>query len=139
MLIRDLSLTQTVLFELRDMGVSISIDDFGTGYSSMSYLRDLPLTRLKIDRTFIKDIPENDDGVIAKTMIQLAHNLNLEVLAEGVETQAQLDFLSTNHCDAYQGYFFGRPMPVSEFEARLELHSPNGSQRLHDVPEISSP
>ena len=138
MLIRNLSLTQTVLFQLRDMGVSISIDDFGTGYSSMSYLRDLPLTRLKIDRAFIMNIPQSDDGVIARTMIQLAHNLKLEVLAEGVETQDQLDFLSTNRCDAYQGYFFGRPVPANEFEARLALHSPNGSEQLHDIAKISS-
>jgi len=138
MLIRDLSLTQTVLFELRDVGVLISIDDFGTGYSSMSYLRDLPLTRLKIDRSFIKDIPRSDDGLIAQAMIQLAHNLKLEVLAEGVETQAQLDFLSSNHCDAYQGFFFGRPMSASDFEALLTMHAPNAMDRFHDIRKMSS-
>jgi EAL domain-containing protein (putative c-di-GMP-specific phosphodiesterase class I) len=92
------------------MGISISIDDFGTGYSSFAYLRQLPLDRLKIDRAFIKDIPEADDGQIASTVIVLAKTLGLKVLAEGVETEAQLAFLKEHDCDEYQGFYLSRPV-----------------------------
>ena len=87
------------------MGISISIDDFGTGYSSFAYLRQLPIDRLKIDRAFIKDIPDADDGQIASTVIVLAKALRLKVLAEGVETDAQLTFLKERDCDKYQGFY----------------------------------
>ena len=96
------------------MGVSISIDDFGTGYSSFAYLRQLPLDRLKIDRAFIKDIPEADDGQIASTVIMLAKVLGLKVLAEGVETAAQLAFLKEHDCDEYQGFYLSRPVSAAQ-------------------------
>jgi diguanylate cyclase (GGDEF)-like protein len=99
---------------LKDMGVSVSIDDFGTGYSSFAYLRQLPLDRLKIDRAFIKDIPEADDGQIASTLIVLAKALGLKVLAEGVETAAQLAFLKEHDCDEYQGFYLSRPVSAAQ-------------------------
>ena len=129
-LIDDISQTSKTLEQLREIGVSVSIDDFGTGYSSLSYLRDLPLTRLKIDRTFIKGIPNTDDGVIAQTIVDLGHNLNLEVLAEGVETRAQLDFLRQHRCDHYQGFVFARPHPSEKIALLLETAGTSSSTPL---------
>jgi diguanylate cyclase (GGDEF)-like protein/PAS domain S-box-containing protein len=106
-----------ILDELHQKGFKISIDDFGTGYSSLSYLKKLPVDKLKIDRSFIKDLPQDsEDSAITKTIITLAKNLNLEVIAEGVETQAQELFLQENGCDSVQGYFYAKPMD----KARLE-------------------
>jgi len=98
------------------MGMSVSVDDFGTGYSSLSYLKKLPLDYLKIDRTFIKEIVADDnDKAIVKAVIAMAHNLNLCVTAEGVETQEQLSFLVDNACNSVQGYMFSRPISVNYF------------------------
>ena len=118
-LVDDLEETATTLMHLKAMGVSISIDDFGTGYSSLAYLRHLPLDRLKIDRAFVKDIPQADDGTIATSIVVLGHSLGLEVLAEGIETREQLDFLKCQGCNYYQGYYFGRPMPTDTCEEFL--------------------
>jgi len=98
------------LEQLRELGCRISIDDFGTGYSSLAYLRQFPLDKLKIDRAFVKDIPETDDGVIASGIIMLADLLGLEVIAEGVETIEQLSFLQENGCNQFQGYYFSPPV-----------------------------
>ncbi len=103
------------LQQFRDMGFCISIDDFGTGYSSLSYLRKLPINELKIDRSFVKDIStELDDGTIAKTIIALARSLKLEVIAEGVEVESQLDFLLGQGCNRIQGFYFGKPVPAED-------------------------
>jgi EAL domain-containing protein (putative c-di-GMP-specific phosphodiesterase class I) len=110
LLIDDIEQAVRRLNTLKEMGISISIDDFGTGYSSFSYLRQLPIDRLKIDRTFIKDIPEADDGEIAATLIVLARALGLKVLAEGVETEEHLAFLIEHDCDEYQGFYLSRPV-----------------------------
>ncbi len=103
------------LEQFREMGFGISIDDFGTGYSSLSYLRKLPINELKIDRSFVKDIStELDDGTIAKTIIALAKNLKLNVIAEGVEVESQLEFLLNQGCSRIQGYYFGKPVPAED-------------------------
>jgi diguanylate cyclase (GGDEF)-like protein/PAS domain S-box-containing protein len=101
-------------------GISFSLDDFGTGYSSLSYLQRLPLDQLKIDQSFVRDLlVDAKDAAIAQTVVNLAQNLGLSVIAEGVETKAQRDFLSHLGCHAYQGYYFGRPCPLQDFEALL--------------------
>jgi diguanylate cyclase (GGDEF)-like protein/PAS domain S-box-containing protein len=100
-----------ILHELRSMGLHLAIDDFGTGYSSLSYLRHFPVSKLKIDRSFISDVPSNpDDAAIATAIISMARGLNLKVLAEGVESETQLAFLRSHGCDEYQGYHFSRPV-----------------------------
>ena len=95
---------------VKQLGIRISIDDFGTGYSSLAYLRQLPLDKLKIDRAFVKCIPDTDDGVIASSIIMLSDLLNLEVIAEGVETIEQIDFLKKNGCHQFQGYYYSKPI-----------------------------
>ena len=111
LLMDDMEHAISVLKQLKDIGISISIDDFGTGYSSLSYLKRLPIDSLKVDRSFITDIPgDKDDIAITAAVIAMAHKLRLKVVAEGVETQAQWDFLKKNHCDTGQGYLFGKPM-----------------------------
>jgi diguanylate cyclase len=105
------------LEQLSEMGVFVSVDDFGTGYSSMSYLRRFPIDHLKIDRSFLSEITaRSDDASIVGAIVSLAHNLRLKVIAEGVETTAQLDLLKMLGCDQYQGYQFSPPVPVAEFE-----------------------
>ncbi|WP_371417310.1 EAL domain-containing protein [Noviherbaspirillum sp. UKPF54] len=113
---RDVDKSLATLIRLKQLGVKISIDDFGTGYSSLNYLKRFPVDTLKIDRSFVSDIAADaDDAAIVKAVISLAHILNLNVVAEGVETDGQRRFLVENGCDEVQGYYFGRPMPAPEF------------------------
>jgi EAL domain-containing protein (putative c-di-GMP-specific phosphodiesterase class I) len=116
LLMHDLDAGVAQLNELQAIGVRTSIDDFGTGYSSLSYLKRLPIDTLKIDRSFVRELPaDQDSAAIVRAIIALGHNLRLKVIAEGVEEQAQLDFLRSHHCDEIQGYVFSRPLDVDEF------------------------
>lgn len=114
----------SILLELKQLGLSLSLDDFGTGFSSLSYLKRLPIDALKIDRSFVSDVTEDaDDAAIVTTIIDLAHNLNISVIAEGVETEEQFRFLEEKGCQQIQGFLLGRPLPASETEKVLTIHS----------------
>jgi diguanylate cyclase (GGDEF)-like protein/PAS domain S-box-containing protein len=133
----DLELTESMLLEqtdavvrdlqqLRELGVGISIDDFGTRYSSLTYVKHFPIDRLKIDQSFVRDLGSNPhDAAIVRAVVSLGHSLELEVIAEGVESAEQVALLQAEGCDEVQGYFFGKPMPSGEFVARVA-----GEQRL---------
>jgi diguanylate cyclase (GGDEF)-like protein len=115
MLLSDFEDVTVKMSELRSIGVNFALDDFGTGYSSLSYLKRLPLDQLKIDQSFVRDVlTDPNDAAIARTILSLARSLDLSVVAEGVETAGQRDFLLRCGCKAFQGYFFGRPVPVEE-------------------------
>ncbi|PXW86060.1 diguanylate cyclase/phosphodiesterase [Nitrosomonas sp. Nm84] len=120
-LLGDVEAACGVLSSLSDSGVTVSVDDFGVGYSSLSYLRRLPLSILKIDRSFVKDCVENpDDATLVRTIIMLAKNLKLQVVAEGVETEAQVNFLCSEGVDFFQGYLFAKPMLAGDVAVHLE-------------------
>ena len=117
--------TAATLNAMSDMGLEISLDDFGTGYSSLSYLKRFPIDVLKIDRSFVRDIPTDpDDSAIATAIISMAHNLGIQVVAEGVESQEQLDFLHEHDCDTVQGYFLSRPKSADDIARFLGTKKP---------------
>jgi diguanylate cyclase (GGDEF)-like protein len=117
---RDIEKSISILNELREMNIGIAIDDFGTGHSSMAYLKELPITKLKIDRAFVKDILKSDeDKAIAESILALGSGLGLEVLAEGIETQEQREFFTNHNCHQMQGYFFSKPLPLEKVEKLL--------------------
>jgi EAL domain-containing protein (putative c-di-GMP-specific phosphodiesterase class I) len=119
-LMEDTRYAASVLNELREIGVRVAIDDFGTGYSSLGYLRVLPVDMLKIDRSFVRDVTDNQDSAaIAAAILAMSHSLRLEAVAEGVETRAQLDFLVQHGCPLVQGFLYSRPLPGPEFVAWL--------------------
>ena len=119
-LIQDPVEAAVLMSSLRDLGLQLAVDDFGTGYSSLAYLKRFPFCVVKIDRSFIADVTSSaEDAAIVRAIIAMAHQLNMKVVAEGVETQAQLNFLRDQGCDEMQGYFFSPPVPAAEFEALL--------------------
>jgi predicted signal transduction protein with EAL and GGDEF domain len=116
LLVADVQGTVDRMNALKAKGIGFALDDFGTGYSSLSYLKRLPLDQLKIDESFVRDVLTNsNDAAIARTIVGLGHTLGLDVIAEGVETQSQRDFLAQNGCRSYQGYLFGRPVAAEDF------------------------
>ena len=124
MLFEDIGETIATMNTLNEMGVQFSLDDFGTGYSSLQYLKRLPIDQLKIDQSFVHDIAvDSSDRAIVSTIIAMAYSLNLNVIAEGVETEEQWKFLEKTGCTHYQGYLFGKPMPIKQFEAMLANNS----------------
>ncbi len=128
MLMRDVKSAIEILEKIKDMNIRIAIDDFGTGYSSLAYLKRFPLDALKIDQSFVDELVVNgDDTAITLAIISMAKSLRLEVIAEGVETKQQLDFLTQNNCDDIQGYYFSRPVAITEFKAFLYQHKENKS------------
>jgi EAL domain-containing protein (putative c-di-GMP-specific phosphodiesterase class I) len=122
-------ITLSILNRLSGMGIVLAIDDFGTGYSSLAYLKHLPIQRLKLDRSFVKDIEsDNNDAAICSATVALGHNLGLELVAEGVETDEQRKFLASLGCDVLQGYLFSKPLPVDEVMTFLEQHGISNPQ-----------
>jgi diguanylate cyclase (GGDEF)-like protein len=122
LLLTDVEDTVIKMAKLQSHGVTFSLDDFGTGYSSLSYLKRLPLDQLKIDQSFVADMLTNhNDATIASAIVALGQNLELLVIAEGVETEGQRKFLADHNCNAYQGFLFGRPLPIAEFEGSMQI------------------
>jgi diguanylate cyclase (GGDEF)-like protein/PAS domain S-box-containing protein len=120
LLLEDISGTIATMNALKEIGVQFSLDDFGTGYSSLQYLKQLPLNQIKIDQSFVRDIAsDQNDAAIVQTIIAMAETLGFDVIAEGVETQAQREFLDQRGCHAFQGYLFGKPMPIEQFEVLI--------------------
>lgn len=122
MLVEEVENTILTMNALNEIGLQFSLDDFGTGYSSLQYLKRLPLNQLKIDQSFVRDIAtDKNDRSIVRTIISIAHSLNLDVIAEGVEVPEQQQILLNKGCTHYQGYLFGKPLPIDEFEAALQI------------------
>jgi EAL domain-containing protein (putative c-di-GMP-specific phosphodiesterase class I) len=119
-LMQDVEQTVKILHRLKEMGVQVTIDDFGTGYSSLSYLKQFPIQALKIDRSFITGIPEDhEDRAITAAIIAMAHTLDIQVIAEGIEREEQRQFLASKGCDKIQGFLFSPPLSVDEFRSLL--------------------
>jgi EAL domain-containing protein (putative c-di-GMP-specific phosphodiesterase class I) len=140
LLLSNTDMTSSVLKELKRMGLKLAIDDFGKGYSSLSYLKQFPFSKLKIDRSFIRDVPANpEDAAIIAAIVSMAKSLSLKVIAEGVENEAQMSFLRMLHCDEIQGYYFSKPLAADEVADKLRgtiasqdhaKNSNNGTSRL---------
>jgi len=138
LLLSNAHVTLSVLQNLRAMGLKLAIDDFGTGYSSLSYLRQFPVSKLKIDRSFIRDVAVNpDDAAITTAIIGMAKSLNLKVIAEGVEDEAQMSFLRARQCDEIQGYYFSKPLVVEKVADKLRGDHPEALVRTQASGEQS--
>jgi diguanylate cyclase len=136
LLLANADVTLSVLKELKSMGVTLAIDDFGTGYSSFCYLRQFRVSKLKIDRSFIRDVAvKPDDAAITTAIISMAKSLNLKVIAEGVENEAQMSFLRAHRCDEIQGYYFSKPLAVDKVADKLRGATPELHARAQAVGE----
>ena len=123
-MMKDIEATIEVLTILKDFGGGVSVDDFGTGYSSLNYLKRFPIDVLKIDRSFVQDLHRDaDDAAICAAILAMAHQLDLIVVAEGVELEEQLDFLRRHNCEQYQGFHFSKPLAAKDFAALVLAHS----------------
>jgi len=139
MLMDDLPQVKQRLRHLKDMGLQISVDDFGTGYSSLGHLKELPIDKVKIDRSFVHDLPDNrDSAAITRAIIQMGRSLGITVMAEGVELEAQRDFLAAQGCDELQGLLISPPLPRIEFEAWV-MSAPRGSGPARGSPALGPP
>lgn len=141
-LLHNIEHAQAVTRHLKSLGARLALDDFGTGYSSLSYLRQLRASRLKIDRSFVRDLATDpDDAAITAAIIGMAKSLNMRVLAEGVETEAQVEFLRRHRCDEIQGYYFSRPLPASQLAAFLLAAGIRCADTPvpHPSPDLTSP
>ena len=137
LLLANVDVTLSVLQELKAMGLTLAIDDFGTGYSSFAYLKRFPISKVKIDRSFVRDVAVNpDDAAITTAIISMAKSLNLKVIAEGVEDEAQMSFLRSHQCDEIQGYYFSKPLSVDKVADKFRV-VPASSQNQCSV--ITSP
>jgi len=124
LLVDNMDETIVKMSALKARGIGFSLDDFGTGYSSLAYLKRLPLDEIKIDQSFVRDVlTDPNDASIVRSILALGQSLNLAVVAEGVETDAQYSFLAEHHCQAYQGYLFNKPQPASIFENWVETQA----------------
>jgi len=120
LLMQQIPLVKAKLFDMQKQGIALSLDDFGTGYSSLSYLKKFDIDYLKIDQSFVRNLEEeHDDRVLCEAIVAMAHKLNIKVIAEGVETEAQCEYLKSIQCDYIQGYLISRPIPAKEFEKRF--------------------
>jgi len=132
LMLEDVESTIAIMFKLHQTGVRFSLDDFGTGYSSLQYLKRLPLNQLKIDQSFVRDIStDSSDRAIVRTIIAMAHSLKLEVIAEGVDTEEQLQLLTNKGCTHFQGFLFGKPMPIEQFEQTIKQEPNNVEGNSH--------
>jgi EAL domain-containing protein (putative c-di-GMP-specific phosphodiesterase class I) len=130
----DVENTIGKLNNIRKMGIPISIDDFGTGYTSISYLKQFPINTLKIDQHFIRGINNNkDDMAIISAVIALGHNLGLEIVAEGVETQDQMEYLIEHHCDILQGYYLSRPLPENKITLQFSKNGKTQDEIIQPI------
>ena len=121
-LVQDKEQAQSVMKGIKNLGIELSLDDFGTGYSSLSYLMQFPIDKLKIDRSFVRPIENPDDEyIVTKGIIDLAHKLSINVIAEGVETPAQLKYMHKHQCEIIQGYIFGKPVNGEQFLKYLQV------------------
>jgi EAL domain-containing protein (putative c-di-GMP-specific phosphodiesterase class I) len=144
--IHDVRETIQKLRQLHAVGITVAIDDFGVGYSSLSYLKDFPIDQLKMDRSFVQNLPHSgNDAKIARHIVDMAHSLGLSVIAEGVETSEQLQFLKGIGCDEVQGYLLSRPVPAEDFERLLQQPIPFPfvieplHEEAHEVAALGNP